>query len=125
MDNLAEKLYYHNYFIGRQEAAEIGLKIVRPADALETAMWQLLKAYREEMELGHVFDPAQHLGQKEDARIERPIAILDSVGLRSCFRKQLWIRRRIVDVSGTAELVFEEHNIPWCSESVVDKEGVA
>jgi len=123
VDNLAEKLYYHNYFIGRQEAKQLGLKVEYPSEEIESLMWELFQVYRTEMGLGETFDPNRYVGETE-AEIERPLAILDSVGLRSCFRKRLKIQQRTVNVAGERELVIQEQNIPWYSEAVRPKEDL-
>lgn len=123
VDDLAEKLYYHNYVIGRQQAQELGLNLVLPPEDVDIAMWELFQVYREEMDLGGIFDPSQYLGDDGDAEIDRPIALLESSELRSCFRKQITIHRQTVDVAGKQELALEERNIPWHSEVRANEEG--
>jgi hypothetical protein len=121
VDNLAEKLYYHNYVIGRQEAKSLGLKIVNPAEELEEMLWDLYMAYQSEMGLGEPFDPSQYIS--DETEIDRPVAILDSVGLRSCCRKRLQIKTRKTEQAEQTEISFREQVIPWKSEKVDILEG--
>lgn len=121
VDNLAEKLYYHNYVIGRQEAKSLGLKIVNPPEELEEMLWDLYMAYQSEMGLGEPFDPSQYIS--DETEIDRPVAILDSVGLRSCCRKRLQIKTRKTEQAEQTEISFREQVIPWKSEKVDILEG--
>lgn len=93
VDDLAEKLYYHNYLIARGEAEELGLRIIQPSSSLENSMWQLYMSYEAEMDLGQPFDSLAYLQGNESAEIEKPIALIDSRGLRSSFRKRIRIQR--------------------------------
>jgi hypothetical protein len=94
VDDLAEKLYYHNYLISRTEAEELGLKVMQPSAALEKLLWELYLNYETEMDLGRPFDPLVHLGESEGvAEVEKPIALIESRGLRSHIRKRVRIQR--------------------------------
>lgn len=93
VDDLAEKLYYHNYLICRKEAEELGLKVTPPSVALENSMWQLYLGYEVEMDLGQPFDPLAHLQERDEAQIEKPIALVESLGLCSSFRKRIRMQR--------------------------------
>lgn len=65
VDFLTEKLYSHQYFIGRKEAKEeIGIKTVIDADdALANTMSELFEEYKKEMELDVLWSPEKELGQ--------------------------------------------------------------
>jgi hypothetical protein len=121
VDNLAEKLYYHNYVIGRQEAKSLGLKVVNPPEKLEEKLWNLYKAYQSEMGLGETFDPGKYT--LDITEIERPVAILDSVGLRSSFRKKLQIKTKEKEQVEQPEFLIREQIFPWQSETVEIKEN--
>jgi hypothetical protein len=76
VDELAEKLYYHNYTISRVEAQNIGLP-VKPASAeLELVLYSLYEQYEQEMQLGQPFDPAALSANAPE--INMPVAMLES-----------------------------------------------
>src|SRR3989344_45932 len=64
VDYFTEKLYSHQYFIGRKEAKEdLGLKSVVYADEiLSGAMSNLYEEYKKEMELGVIWNAENELG---------------------------------------------------------------
>lgn len=64
VDYFTEKLYSHQYFIGRKEAkGDLGLKTVVNADAnLSKAMTDLYEEYAKEMDLGKIWNPENELG---------------------------------------------------------------
>lgn len=94
VDDLAEKLYYHNYLINRTEAEELGLRVVRPSATLEKLLWELYLSYEAEMDLGQPFDPLAHLGESQSAvQLEKPIALIESRGLRSTICKRVQVQR--------------------------------
>lgn len=94
VDDLAEKLYYHNYLISRTEAEELGLKVLRPSPDLEELLWELYLNYEAEMDLGRPFDPQAYLGEDQDVvEIEKPIAVVESRDLCSTIRKRVQIQR--------------------------------
>jgi hypothetical protein len=93
VDDLAEKLYYHNYLIARSEAEELGLRVTRSSSTLENSTWPLYLSYEAEMDLGQPFDPLVYLQEKDKAEIKKPIALVESRGLRSSFRKRVRMQR--------------------------------
>ncbi|MBI2889018.1 MAG: hypothetical protein HYY10_03805 [Candidatus Liptonbacteria bacterium] len=64
VDYFTEKLYSHQYFIGRKEAKEdLGLKSVAYADnLLAKAMTELFEEYRKDMDLETLWNPENELG---------------------------------------------------------------
>lgn len=97
VDYFTEKLYSHQYFIGRKEAKEdLGLKNVVNADeTLSNAMSDLYESYREEMELDKIWVPETELGlnvmqNKKDYKIAYSETTLLSsyFGLSIDYRKQ-------------------------------------
>jgi len=64
VDYFTEKLYSHQYFIGRREAKEdLGLKTVVYADEnLAKVMTELYEEYAKEMGLGKIWNPENELG---------------------------------------------------------------
>src|SRR3990167_839711 len=64
VDDFTEKLYSHQYFVGRKEAKEdLGVKSVVFADQnLSNVMTELYEEYKKEMELGILWNPENELG---------------------------------------------------------------
>ena len=64
VDYFTEKLYSHQYFIGRKEAKEdLGLKTVVDAnDILSKAMTDLYEEYNKELNFGKMWNPENELG---------------------------------------------------------------
>jgi hypothetical protein len=64
VDYFTEKLYSHQYFIGRKEAKEdLGLKTVVDADvALSKVMTDLWEEYNKELDFGKMWNPENELG---------------------------------------------------------------
>jgi hypothetical protein len=57
IETLAEKTYQHGHAIGRKEAADIGLNVVRPSELLEDLMWSLFEEYEILSNLQEPIDP--------------------------------------------------------------------
>jgi len=64
VDYFTEKLYSHQYFIGRKEAKEdLGLKTVVDAnDLLSKTMTDLYEEYNKELDFGKMWNPENELG---------------------------------------------------------------
>lgn len=64
VDYFTEKLYSHQYLIGRKEAEEdLGIKTVVGAnDVLSKAMTDLYEEYNKELEFGKIWNPENELG---------------------------------------------------------------
>ncbi|MFH1955336.1 MAG: hypothetical protein ABIJ36_00295 [Patescibacteria group bacterium] len=64
VDYFTEKLYSHQYYIGRKEAKEdLGLKtVVNANDALSKAMTDLYEEYNKELDFGKMWNPENELG---------------------------------------------------------------
>lgn len=81
VDFFTEKLYSHQYFIGRKEAKEdLGVKSVVLADEnLAKAMTELYEAYVQEMNLGVLWNPENELGiNAMQTRKDYKIAYIES-----------------------------------------------
>lgn len=116
VDDLAEKLYYHNYLISRTEAEALGLKVMQPSAALEELLWELYLNYETEMDLGRPFDPLAHLEEGESVReVEKPIALIESRGLRSTIRKRVRIQRLPTppDQPPGPQIAIQEQVVAW------------
>ncbi len=100
VDYFTEKLYSHQYFIGRKEAKEdLGLKNVVYADeALAKTMTELYEEYAKEMELGKIWNPENELGiNVSQARKDYKIAFIESSQLSNFFELSLEYRRQQIN----------------------------
>jgi len=101
VDYFTEKLYSHQYFIGRKEAKEdLGLKTVVYADEdLSKAMTDLYEEYAKEMELGKIWNPENELGMNvSQTRKDYKIAFIESDQLSNYFELSLEYRRQQVNI---------------------------
>jgi len=101
VDYFTEKLYSHQYFIGRKEAKEdLGVKSIISADGnLSKAMTDLYEEYAKEMELGALWNPENELGvnamqNKKDYKI----AFIESRELQSYFELSIDYRKQQVNM---------------------------
>src|SRR3989344_338746 len=102
VEYFTEKLYSHQYFIGRREARdELGVKSVVDAPApLAKAMNELYEAYRDEIGLGiGVWNPELELGANtSQTKKTYPVAIIESKKLANRFEVAIDFRRQQVMV---------------------------
>jgi len=101
VDYFTEKLYSHQYYIGRREAKDdLGLKTVQYANSsLSKAMTDLYEEYKNEMDLGALWNPENELGlnavqNKKDYKI----AFIESRTLSSCFELSIEYRKQQVNM---------------------------
>ena len=101
VDYFTEKLYSHQYLIGRKEAKEdLGLKSVQYADsALSKAMTDLYEEYKKEMDLGTLWNPENELGlnamqNKRDCKI----AFIESSQLSNYFELSVEYKKQQVNM---------------------------
>ena len=101
VDYFTEKLYSHQYLIGRKEAKEdLGLKSVQYADsALSKAMTDLYGEYKKEMDLGTLWNPENELGlnamqNKKDYKI----AFIESSQLSNYFELSVEYKKQQVNM---------------------------
>jgi len=81
VDYFTEKLYSHQYFIGRKEARhDLGLVTVQAADGdLTGLMTQLYEEYKKEMELDNIWNAETELGENQAMnKKEYKIAFVES-----------------------------------------------
>lgn len=102
VDYFTEKLYSHQYYIGRKEAKEdLGLKTVVNADEnLSKAMTDLYEEYAKEMELGILWNPENELGlnavqNKKDYKI----AFIESSQLSNYFELSIEYKKQQVNIT--------------------------
>jgi hypothetical protein len=97
-----EKLYSHQYLIGRKEAKEdLGLKNVVYADeTLAKTMTELYEEYAKEMELGKIWNPESELGMNvSQTKKNYIIAFIESNKLSNYFELSLEYKRQQVNIT--------------------------
>jgi len=102
VDYFTEKLYSHQYYIGRKEAKEdLGLRtVVNANENLSKAMTDLYEEYRKEMELDVLWNPENELGlntmqNKKDYKI----AFIESWQLSNCYELSIDYKKQQVNVA--------------------------
>jgi len=101
VDYFTEKLYSHQYFIGRKEAKEdLGLKNVVYADeVLAKAMTELYEEYAKEMELGKIWNPENELGMNvSQTRKDYTIAFIESTKLSNYYELSIEYKKQQVNI---------------------------
>lgn len=89
VDFLTEKLYSHQYYIGRKEAREdIGLTNVQYTDdKLAELMDKLYESYKEEMGLGKNWNPEIEIGANNSiTNKEYSLALIENSDFRNVFK---------------------------------------
>ncbi|MFC1613237.1 hypothetical protein ACFL23_02795 [Patescibacteria group bacterium] len=102
VDNLTEKLYSHQYFIGRKEAKDdLGIKsVIYADDNLSDAMTELYEAYKSEMELGVNFNPENELGENAmQNKKDYKIAFVESADLSNQFQLSMEFKKQQVNMT--------------------------
>ncbi len=101
VDYFTEKLYSHQYFIGRKEAKEdLGLKSVLYADdSLSKAMTELYEEYKKDMDLETMWNPENELGiNAVQNRKQYKIAFIESAQASSHFELSIEYRKQQVNM---------------------------
>lgn len=97
VDYFTEKLYSHQYFIGRREAKEdLGLKTVKFTDkTLSETISDLYEEYKREMELGKEWNPENELGiNATENKKHYKIAFIESLETTSYFELVIEFRKQ-------------------------------
>jgi hypothetical protein len=101
VDDFTEKLYSHQYFIGRKEAKEdLGLKQVVFADTVTSqAMADLFEEYKKQMELDILWSAENELGPNNmQAKKDYKIAVIESVTRENYYNLSLEFRKQQVNI---------------------------
>jgi len=90
VDTLAEKTYQHGHAIGRQEAQEIGLKVIQPPDNMEGILWDLYQAYEGVCRLREPIEFRAFIPSGQDEHSERIVmGCMESTALAHHFAAEL------------------------------------
>ena len=101
VDYFTEKLYSHQYFIGRKEAKEdLGLKTVVDADELlSKAMTNLYEEYDSELDFGKMWNPENELGTNAmQNKKDYKIAYIESQQLSNYYDISVEYRKQQVNI---------------------------
>lgn len=101
VDYFTEKLYSHQYFIGRKEAKEdLGLKTVVNADSiLSKAMTDLYEEYNKELDFGKMWNPENELGPNAmQNRKNYKIAYIESSAFSNYYDISVEYRKQQVNI---------------------------
>ncbi len=100
VDYFTEKLYSHQYFIGRKEAKDdLGVKTVIEADeVLSSAITDLYEEYAKDMEFGKVWNPELELGNVFQSKKEYNLAQIESSKLSNRFELSIDFKKGQVNV---------------------------
>jgi len=101
VDYFTEKLYSHQYFIGRKEAKEdLGVESVvdAPTDLAKT-MTELYEEYVKEMELGKIWNPEMELGNNFQIKKDYKIAYIESEKSANYFEISLDFKKGQVNIT--------------------------
>jgi hypothetical protein len=101
VDYFTEKLYSHQYFIGRKEAKEdLGLRTVMNAsDALAKAMTDLYDEYNKELDFGKIWNPENELGVNAmQNRKDYKVAYIESLQLSNYYDISVEYRKQQINM---------------------------
>ena len=101
VDYFTEKLYSHQYFIGRKEAKEdLGLKMVMYADDfLSKTMTDLYEEYNQELNFGNMWNPENELGTNAmQNQKDYKIAYIESQQLSNYYEISVEYRKQQVHI---------------------------
>jgi len=101
VDYFTEKLYSHQYFIGRKEAKEdLGLKnVVYATETLAKAMTEFYEEYAKEMNLGKIWNPENELGiNVSQTKKDYKIAFVETSQLSNYFELSIEYKRQQVNI---------------------------
>lgn len=101
VDYFTEKLYSHQYYIGRKEAKEdLGLQtVVNANEKLSKAMTDLYEEYAKEMELGTLWNPENELGVNAmQNRKNYKIAFIESRQLSNYFELSVDYKKQQINI---------------------------
>lgn len=101
VDYFTEKLYSHQYFIGRKEAKEdLGLvTVVNANDPLSKSMTDLYEKYNNELDFGKIWNPENELGANAmQNRKDYIIAYIESSQLSNYFGISVEYKKQQINV---------------------------
>jgi len=100
VEYFTEKLYSHQYYIGRKEAKkDLGVKtIIEASNSLADLMSELYETYKEEMNFGLVWNPEVEIENNSEIKKEYKIAFVENVDQSNYFNIEIEFKREQVNV---------------------------
>lgn len=100
VDYFTEKLYSHQYLIGRREAKnDLGLKtVVNSSNKLAPAIKELYDDYSKEMELEVIWNPESELGLNVAQKKDHKIAFIESSQLLNYYEISIEYQKQQVNI---------------------------
>lgn len=94
IETLAERVYAHGHAIGLTDAQEIGLPVLPASPEEDTAMWELLNEYEDDLKLLQPIDPAVAIATTDLHSEEGTIAVIESTWAALEFRGRTEIKAK-------------------------------
>jgi hypothetical protein len=101
VDYFTERLYSHQYLIGRKEAKEdLGIQtVVEADDILSKAMTDLYEEYSTQLEFGKIWNPQSEIGVNAIQTVkDYKIAFIETRQISNCFEISVDYRKQQVNV---------------------------
>ena len=119
VDYLTEKLYSHQYYIGRKEAKQdLGIQTVIDADKqLSGLMTQLFEEYKNQMEFDKIWNPEIEIGENQSQnKKDYKIAVIESPKLSNSYELSLDFKRAQIQKTQqtpTGPIEIPQEQIVW------------
>lgn len=126
IEELAEKIFFHNHAISRMEVETLGLPITKPSDSLEKLMWKLLGEYEVALKMRDPIDVNAVLpDDKDDIKMPVCIAMIESIPMTwACSGDFHIIRSRNAPESVNASFSFNINLPEGIGEDAIPQEIV-
>ena len=98
--------YTHDQLIPRYLAERIGLKVIRPNVALETAMWDLYELYERDLKLREIFDPEAILGTNDRIQVNLDVAFIETETRGDVNSVEATVTRRIMSMGMQPQMML-------------------
>ena len=124
IEELAEKIFFHNHAISRMEVETLGLPITKPSDSLDKLMWKLLGEYEVALKMREPIDVNAVLpDDKDDIKIPVCIAMIESIPMTWACCSEFHINRsRNAPESVNASFSFNINLPEGIGEDVIPQE---
>ena len=94
IETLAERVYAHGHAIGLKNAVEIGLPARAATADEDSAMWDLLSVYEDDLKLRSPIDPVAMIANTDLHQEQGVLAVVESAGFASEFQATVEVRGR-------------------------------
>ena len=122
---LNSSYYHHGYAVGRKEAMEIGLPIVKPDDSLESFLWKIWLDYEAEMKCNAEFNVTKEI--MEDPKLSSIVNSIPVLNLPADLpepQKQAIYANITSKIAITKREAIKKSNLVACIESIREAKGI-